>query len=64
MQSGECSSSFHGEMSNTKSKIPIVTLDVSHPSLIQAKSTNHTAPWRQVDPPNRGRAYAKRFGFG
>ena len=64
VQSGECSSSFHWEMFNSKSKIPIVALDVSHPSLIQAKSTNHTALWRQVDPPSRGRANAKRFGFG
>lgn len=39
VQSEERNSSFHREMFNSKSKIPIVALDVSHPSLIQAKST-------------------------
>ena len=39
VQSEERNSSFHREMFNSKSKIPIVVLDVSHPSLIQAKST-------------------------
>lgn len=41
-----------------------MTLDVSHSSLIQAKSTNHTASWKQDDPPTEVGQMQKDLGLG